>query len=235
MSQNKEALVQLIVEYGDAMKASGRSAGARDLIIAIEHNGSAERRLDAIREALSHRPEGEAVARKSWTYRWYGSGDRTDGESSARGYHIYENGNHIAWFGANDEASTDALSKAIHVICESHNEQLLLVGYMRSVTDYVWDGCPDSQKEERTRLLACSQFDDGAFPVYARVAPPAAAASPVVPEGYALVPIVASAAVLDRAVSFALNVSLSSEYTWSDYMRDLWAQMLSGADLSGGD
>lgn len=50
-----------------------------------------------------------------------------------------------------------------------------------------------------------------------------------VPAGMALVPVVASPDVMDRAVSFALNVSLSSEYTWSDYMRDLWAQMLSTA------
>lgn len=34
-----------------------------------------------------------------------------------------------------------------------------------------------------------------------------------------------TAAMIDAAVAFALNVSLSSDYTWSQYMRDLWLTM----------
>lgn len=60
-------------------------------------------------------------------------------------------------------------------------------------------------------------------PIYA--APPSAAA----PEGFALVPITPSDAMLDRAVAFALNVSVRSDYNWTAYMRDVWARMLSAA------
>lgn len=35
-----------------------------------------------------------------------------------------------------------------------------------------------------------------------------------------------SAAMLDAAVAFALNVSLHSGYGWTDYMRDLWKVMM---------
>ena len=35
-----------------------------------------------------------------------------------------------------------------------------------------------------------------------------------------------SAAMLDAAVAFALNVSLHSGYGWTDYMRDLWKVMI---------
>lgn len=51
----------------------------------------------------------------------------------------------------------------------------------------------------------------------------------VAPEGWVSVPAAASSAMLDRAVSFALNTTLSSEYTWPQYMADLWKQMLAGA------
>ena len=44
-----------------------------------------------------------------------------------------------------------------------------------------------------------------------------------------LVPTEPTGAMLDRAVAFALNVSISSEYGWTDYMRDRWARMISDA------
>lgn len=46
------------------------------------------------------------------------------------------------------------------------------------------------------------------------------------PEGYVLLPEEPSSAMLDRAVAFALNVSLGGDYSWTDYMRDLWKTML---------
>jgi hypothetical protein len=45
------------------------------------------------------------------------------------------------------------------------------------------------------------------------------------------VPIEPTPAMLDRAVSFALNVVISGDYTWTAYMRDLWATMLAGAPV----
>lgn len=47
--------------------------------------------------------------------------------------------------------------------------------------------------------------------------------------GWKLVPIEPQSAMLDRAVAFALNVKLSSDYRWTDYMKDLWATMLAGS------
>jgi len=41
-----------------------------------------------------------------------------------------------------------------------------------------------------------------------------------------MVPPEPSAAMLDAAVAFALNVSLHSGYGWTDYMRDLWKVMM---------
>ena len=41
-----------------------------------------------------------------------------------------------------------------------------------------------------------------------------------------MVPTEPSAAMLDAAVAFALNVSLHSGYGWTDYMRDLWKVMI---------
>ena len=52
---------------------------------------------------------------------------------------------------------------------------------------------------------------------------------PVIPEGYALVPIEPTPAMLDVAVSFALNVTLSNENTWPAYMRDVWLRMATAA------
>ncbi|MGW9332755.1 hypothetical protein [Bosea sp. NPDC055594] len=48
-------------------------------------------------------------------------------------------------------------------------------------------------------------------------------------EGWVLVPKEPSSAQLDRAVAFALNVSLGGEYRWADYMRDLYGRFLSAA------
>lgn len=55
------------------------------------------------------------------------------------------------------------------------------------------------------------------------------AAPVVVPDGLVLVPVEPNDDMLDRAVSFALNVQISGDYTWTAYMRDLWARMLSAA------
>lgn len=52
---------------------------------------------------------------------------------------------------------------------------------------------------------------------------------PSTPQGWKLAPVEPDSAMLDRAVAFALNVSLSSEYRWTDYMKDLWATMLAGS------
>lgn len=46
-------------------------------------------------------------------------------------------------------------------------------------------------------------------------------------QGYAIVPREASTVQLDRAAAFALNVKLSGQYSWSDYMRDLYGRFLS--------
>lgn len=46
---------------------------------------------------------------------------------------------------------------------------------------------------------------------------------------FVLVPIEPTAAMLDRAVAFALNVTLSGDYNWSAYMRDVYRTMLAGA------
>lgn len=47
-----------------------------------------------------------------------------------------------------------------------------------------------------------------------------------VPDGWVLVPVEPTAKQLDAAVAFALNVSLSSNYKWSAYMRDLWTTFI---------
>ena len=57
----------------------------------------------------------------------------------------------------------------------------------------------------------------------------AALSQPSTEQGWKLVPIEPQSAMLDRAVSFALNVKLSSDYRWTDYMKDLWATMLAGS------
>lgn len=43
------------------------------------------------------------------------------------------------------------------------------------------------------------------------------------------VPLEPTEAMLDVAVSFALNVSLSGEYNWSAYIRDVWQRMVKAA------
>ena len=44
--------------------------------------------------------------------------------------------------------------------------------------------------------------------------------------GYILMPVNPEPETIDRAVSFALNVSLSADYTWSQYMTDLYKHMM---------
>jgi len=51
----------------------------------------------------------------------------------------------------------------------------------------------------------------------------------VAPDGNMVVPYEPSSKQLDAAVSFALNVKLSSEYGWTNYTRDLYQTMLSAA------
>lgn len=46
---------------------------------------------------------------------------------------------------------------------------------------------------------------------------------------FAVVPIEPTPAMLDVAVSHALMVSLSGDYNWSAYMRDVWLRMVSAA------
>jgi hypothetical protein len=48
-------------------------------------------------------------------------------------------------------------------------------------------------------------------------------------EGQAIVPVEPTPEMLDVAVSFALNVSLSGDYNWSAYMRDIWLRMVAAA------
>ena len=59
-------------------------------------------------------------------------------------------------------------------------------------------------------------------------------AAGAVPEGCRIVPMEPSKAMLDRAVAFALNVSLGGSYGWTDYMRDLYARMLSAVPSKAG-
>ena len=53
-------------------------------------------------------------------------------------------------------------------------------------------------------------------------------ASPRQPEGdgWKLVPVEPTVGMLDIAVSHALAVSLSRDYSWSAYMRDVWVRMV---------
>lgn len=50
-----------------------------------------------------------------------------------------------------------------------------------------------------------------------------------VPEGWKPAPAEPTPAMLDVAVSHALMVSLSGDYNWSAYMRDVWQRMLAAA------
>ena len=47
-----------------------------------------------------------------------------------------------------------------------------------------------------------------------------------VPEGWRLVPVEPTVEMLDVAISHALAVSLSRDYNWSAYMRDVWLRMV---------
>ena len=47
-----------------------------------------------------------------------------------------------------------------------------------------------------------------------------------VPDGWKLVPVEPTVGMLDIAVSHALAVSLSRDYDWSAYMRDVWMRMV---------
>lgn len=55
----------------------------------------------------------------------------------------------------------------------------------------------------------------------------------MISDGFALVPLTPTPAMLDVAVSFALNVKLSSEYNWTQYMTDVWARMVDAAMAQG--
>lgn len=50
---------------------------------------------------------------------------------------------------------------------------------------------------------------------------------------FKVVPKSASVEAIDSGVAFALNVTLSNEYRWSDYMRDLYASMVKAAPDTG--
>lgn len=50
-----------------------------------------------------------------------------------------------------------------------------------------------------------------------------------IPEGWRLVPVEPTPEMLDVAVSHALCVSISGDYGWSAYMRDVWSRMLTSA------
>ncbi|KGS75376.1 gp42 domain protein [Burkholderia pseudomallei MSHR7334] len=54
-------------------------------------------------------------------------------------------------------------------------------------------------------------------------------AAAVIPAGWKLVPIEPTFAMLDRAVTFALNVRIGGEYRWKNYMVDLWSGFLASA------
>jgi len=60
-------------------------------------------------------------------------------------------------------------------------------------------------------------------------AQPAAPVVPVVPEGYALVPMKPTEQMLDHAVSFALNVGPAQSGGWTEYARRMWETMVIAA------
>lgn len=67
--------------------------------------------------------------------------------------------------------------------------------------------------------------DDAVIFARALLASYGKAAQPSVPEP--------TPEMLDRAVAFALNVKISAEYGWTQYMRDLWAHMTAAAPAYG--
>lgn len=74
-------------------------------------------------------------------------------------------------------------------------------------------------KHERDRYLARSQSH------HARLAA----------EGLVVVPAEPARIVIDRAVAFALNVSLTGDYNWSAYMTDLYRRMVTAAQQEQND
>ena len=58
---------------------------------------------------------------------------------------------------------------------------------------------------------------------------PAAESRETVPNGYALTPVDPTPAMLDVAVSYALNVSVIDEGGWSKYMAAVYRRMLDAA------
>lgn len=54
-------------------------------------------------------------------------------------------------------------------------------------------------------------------------------------EGWVIVPREPERVVIDRAVAFALNVSLTGDYNWSAYMSDLYRRMIHAAAQNGGE
>lgn len=88
-------------------------------------------------------------------------------------------------------------------------------------------GCTKCQAEQ------CADEEADAIAAWNRRAAIQQAAG-AVPEGCRIVPMEPSKAMLDRAVAFALNVSLGGSYGWTDYMRDLYARMLSAVPSKAG-
>lgn len=84
---------------------------------------------------------------------------------------------------------------------------------------YADDGTPSDWTEWKDLREAISAV--------CRVSAPALAVGAA--DGWKLVPVEPNSTMLDRAAAFALQVSLSREYGWTQYMRDLWGRMLSGA------
>lgn len=94
------------------------------------------------------------------------------------------------------------------------------------IEDYINHHSLDDFEVEPIRCEKC----DGCGYVYLDEASPNNAVQ--VPDGYVLVPIEPTPEMLDVAVSHALMVSLSGNYNWSAYMRDVWLRMVSAAEQS---
>ena len=76
----------------------------------------------------------------------------------------------------------------------------------------------------------CIGFSSTANELRAMLAQPAHDVASL-PAGYVMVPVEPTPAMLDVAVSHALMVSLSGDYNWSAYMRDVWSRMLAASRL----
>ena len=99
-------------------------------------------------------------------------------------------------------------------------EAVAMIRYARGVPGF---------ENEMPHVVSCNDLPDGLYPVY--LAPPAQASAWV--EGWRPAPLEPTPAMIDVAVSHALMVSLSSEYNWSSYMRDVWLRMLAAAPTPG--